>query len=509
MIGDHLENRVLLEMQAYIARLSQNLEFLCRAAGESLHSEKLRRTVRAMAVWGPYPWRSFDHSLKPLNSFGLIKLSLALPFHLFQGLGYLALKYFQYLPYRNFRRVDYSKKSLGVFSPSLHLLEFSDRSYTGFWGEVKFLSEEMSLKTAWFLVPFKAAGTSNRQLVHQIRQINHESQFRLIPLASFLSMQILAEAIIDLISFHAFLAKLIFYEATKKSDIKVCRIFVQEQLGLGIARTELNRHLLGAGIARGTQLKSILHLMEGQSWEIALNDLSLGLGLPCWGVIHTPLRAQDSQILNYLLKCNERSLAELKKNICCPGRSSLETLTGLGVPQSQLQVVESQRFIHFQVLKKFTYSSVSRKVLYVSDANIKTTEHFAKLIGDKSGHRNKSNLEFFLQPHPSQSHIEFSGLPLVNRLEAHDFGVIIFGPETSSYLQPEFNECNIRFFNPPMPPQRFLQMKYLGIPQVENLEDIEISLENSFKLNKDDDLLILRDDSFTKWRKVIDELFKP
>jgi hypothetical protein len=60
-----------------------------------------------------------------------------------------------------------------------------------------------------------------------------------------------------------------------------------------------------------------------------------------------------------------------------------------------------------------------------------------------------------------------------------------------------------------MPPQRFLQMKYLGIPQVENLEDIEISLENSFKLNKDDDLLILRDDSFTKWRKVIDELFKP
>ena len=60
-----------------------------------------------------------------------------------------------------------------------------------------------------------------------------------------------------------------------------------------------------------------------------------------------------------------------------------------------------------------------------------------------------------------------------------------------------------------MPPQRFLQMKYLGIPQVKNLEDIEISLENSFKLNKDDDLLILRDDSFTKLRKVIDELFKP
>ena len=52
-------------------------------------------------------------------------------------------------------------------------------------------------------------------------------------------------------------------------------------------------------------------------------------------------------------------------------------------------------------------------------------------------------------------------------------------------------------------------MKYLGIPQVKSLEDIEISLENSFKLNKDDDLLILRDDSFTKWRKVIDELFKP
>jgi hypothetical protein len=245
--------------------------------------------------------------------------------------------------------------------------------------------------------------------------------------------------------------------------------------------------------------------MEGQSWEIALNDLALKSGLCSWGVIHTPLRAKDSQILNYFLKSDEQSFVERNIRVCCPGRSSLKTLSDLGLPINQLQIVESQRFIHAQDSKYFTYSRLSRKVLYVADTNIQTTEQFAKVIASLEGKNENPDLDFFLQPHPSQSHLEFARLPLVDYLKTSEFGVVIFGPETSSYLQPEFSESNIRVFSPLASSNRVNSI----IPEVQDSGDLENSIVSLFKLDKGDDSIILRDDSFEKWRKVIDELFKP
>ena len=117
----------------------------------------------------------------------------------------------------------------------------------------------------------------------------------------------------------------------------------------------------------------------------------------------------------------------------------------------------------------------------------------------------KPGLDFFLQPHPSQSHLEFARLPLVDYLNPSEFGVVIFGPETSTYLQPEFSESNIRVFSPSVSSDKVNSI----IPQVQDSADVEISIESLFKLDKGDDSIILRDDSFEKWRKVIDELFKP
>ena len=500
-----METRNLSAMKAYIATVSQTLTIVLRAANHPRQKENLPRTVRAMAFWGTYPWRSFDDSPKSFRPLRYLTLSFSLPLRILQGVLYLMVKYFRYFPYRSFKKIDYSMMLLGVFSPSLHLREFTNRSYVGFWGETKFLNVNMAFKTAWFLVPFKAHGNSNRQLVQQIRQINQESQFKLIPLASFLSLRILGRSMRDVVSFHIFVAKLLFNEFTGKSAGKVCWIFDANNLGAGIARTELNRHLLAVAVDRGNQLKNILHLMEGQSWEIALNDLALKSGFPSWGVIHTPLRTQDSQILNYLLRSEGGNLVEPNKKVCCPGRSSLKILSDLGVPRNQLQLVESQRFIHPQNSRYFTYSKSSRKVLYVADTNTGTTKQFAKLIGSLEGQLEKPDLDFFLQPHPSQSHLEFARLPLVNHLEVSDFGVVIFGPETSSYLQPEFSESNIRVFSSSESSPRANSI----IPQIQDSRDIEISIQSLFKLDKGDDSIILRDDSFEKWRKVIDELFKP
>jgi hypothetical protein len=503
--GDRLETRNLLAMKAYIAAVSHTLKIVLQAVDQSRQKESLPRTIRAMAFWGTYPWRSYGYSPKPLSAFGYLTLSLSLPLRALQGMMYLAIKYIQYLSYRSFKKIDYSMMSLGVFSPSLHLREFTNRSYIGFWGETKFLHVNMAVKTVWFLVPFKPHGNSNRQLVQQIRQINQESQFKLIPLASFLSLKILGIAIRDVVSFHVFVAKLLSHEFRGQSDIRVCWIFDANNLGAGIARTELNRNLLTIAVARGNQLKNILHLMEGQSWEIALNDLAARSGLGSWGVIHTPLRTQDSQILNYLLRGDGERLVEMNNKVCCPGRSSLKTLCDLGVPRNQLQIVESQRFIHTQNSRNITYSRSSRKVLYVADTNAETTEQFAKLIAILESQLEKLDLDFFLQPHPSQSHLEFAQLPAVKHLDVGEFGVVIFGPETSSYLQPEFSESNIRVFSPLA---SSLSVNSI-IPQVQDLIDIKISIQSLFRLDNGDDSIILRDDSFKKWRKVIDELFKP
>lgn len=501
-----METRILQDMQAYIANLSRILTFVYQAANESRQNEKLQRTVRAMAIWGTYPWRSYDYSPKPFGAFRYLSLFFSLPLRVTQGVVYLTLKYIQYFPYRSFRKIDYSTMHLGVFSPSLHLREFTDQSYTGFWGKTKFLNENMASKTAWFLVPYKPHGNSNRQLVQKIKQVNQESQFKLIPLAAFLSLRILGHAVRDVVSFHVFVTKLFFHEFTGRQNAnRVCWVFDASNLGAGIARTELNRHLLTVAVARGAQLKNILHLMEGQSWEIALNDLALKSGLCSWGVIHTPLRAKDSQILNYFLKSDEQSFVERNIRVCCPGRSSLKTLSDLGLPINQLQIVESQRFIHAQDSKYFTYSRLSRKVLYVADTNIQTTEQFAKVIASLEGKNENPDLDFFLQPHPSQSHLEFARLPLVDYLKTSEFGVVIFGPETSSYLQPEFSESNIRVFSPLASSNRVNSI----IPEVQDSGDLENSIVSLFKLDKGDDSIILRDDSFEKWRKVIDELFKP
>jgi len=503
-----LNTRNLLEKRAYIARMGQDLSEMFSSAQYSRHKVNFRRTIRAMSLWGSYPWKSFNYQPKQVKSLGFLRLLLSLPFRTFQGIVYFAVKYLEYYPFRRFRNVDFASRKLAVFSPSLHLLEFTDRTYTGFWGEIKFLNDSIAGNTAWFLVPFKSKGTSNRQTAREITRVHQETDFLLIPLASFYSLKVMSRAIIEFVTFHRFIAKVLLIEAIGHHKNGFTWAFDAQSLGIGLSRTELNRHLISASLAQENQLKNCLHLMEGQSWEIALNDIAGASQFNCWGVIHTPLRSQDSQILNYLLAIDEENLAERMQGICCPGQLTIESLEALGISSSQFRLIEAQRFNHYQTTLNFKYSRESRRVLYVSDANIETTELFAELIAEKSWNDALSQVQFLLKAHPSQTHMEFTQLPRWDASDSVEFGLVIFGPETSSCLQPEFSGSNIRTFKSNAMASNPLIGAEIRIPLIETLENLEDFIENPFTLDMSDESIIAKDLNLKKWRKLIDELLE-
>lgn len=460
-----------------------------------------------MSVWGTYPWRRLDDLPKQINPLILLLKFLSIPFSAIKGLFYFSFKYLEYFPYRKFKRLDFSQRKVGVFSPTLHLTEFSDRSYTGFWGEIKFLDNKFGAGAAWFLIPYKPKGTSNRQIAREIARINQNGVFLLIPLATFLSFGVMIKAIIQVITFHVFIAKLCLLELANHSSDNSAHVLGLLNLGISLSRTELNRHLITTAIAKENQLKNCLHLMEGQSWEIALNDLSTRASFGCWGVIHTPLRGGDSQILNYLLAIYGKSLAEQMNGICCPGELSLNYLQELGLKKELLRLVEGQRFTHIRETYRFTYSEKSKKILYVADSNLETTKLFVGLSTNYVAAERDLDLQFFIQPHPSQVHLEFDILQKLDVGDDREFGIIIFGPETSSFLQPEFGESNIRIFSPHITASSYSPLGVeCMIPRIEAIESAKDEIGNLFKLGNSAESIAIKDISFKKWRLLIDEL---
>lgn len=502
-----MDSRTLLAKQAYISSLGRCLTDINQSAHASSHRDNFHKTIRAMSIWGSYPWRRLDDLPRQVGALSLLVRFLSIPLSSIKGIIYFVYKYLEYFPYRGFRRLDYSKRKVGLFSPTLHLSEFSNRSYTGFWGEIKYLDSALRVDTAWFLIPYKPIGISNRQIAREISRISQEEEFLLIPLSAFLTLRVTTRAIFQFISFHAFIAKLLLREIVTRPKHDFSWVLNSIDLGSSLSRTELNRHLITTCLAKDNQLKHCLHLMEGQSWEIVLNDLSTESNFGCWGVIHTPLRGEDSQILNYLLAINGKSIAEQMRGICCPGELSFEFFQELGLTKKQLRLIEAQRFSHYGDSQKFTYSKSSKKVLYVADANLETTKLFAGFATRKIAMEGDSDLQFFIQPHPSQVHLDFGMLQKLDAVDSREFGIIIFGPETSSFLQSEFGESNIRIFSPLSASSYSPLGVEWKIPRIDAIESVGDQIESLFKLSVNANSIAIKDTSFKKWRMLIDELF--
>ncbi len=505
--GVFLESEFFPDQEVYIQDMSNYLSNLINPKTRLL-SENLKATIRVMPAWGRYPWRKYEDLPVEFTINNALKLLLLIPFQVLFSLTYLVTKYLQYLPYRRTKAFGANQTRLGFFSPSVHLEEFVDPDVLGFWGQVKFLDSRLKSEAIWFLIPYKPPGISHRRNARRISDLQVNSDFSIFPIASLFDLSLLAKTCIRVIKFKYYIGSLALRKLLSLPTVDSVGIIDRENLGSGVARVELNHYLIESALSKFRQLKYVLHLMEGQSWEIALRLHANRLNLKTLGVIHTPIRRQDSQILNHLIHQDGEPPFSNAQKILCPSQDSAKYLESLGVSSSSLQLVEAQRFAHRAAISQHTYSSGSRKLLYVADASPINSEHFQSQILGHLEAVGGGAFDVHLQPHPAGTPILSSTFKPWSAKECGEWGLVIFGPETSAYLQPEFANSNVRIFKPQNVLTKTPPIDAHEIPLMEDFASILESILNPFILGETIHYLINRNFDFPEWRRVIHEVLQ-
>jgi hypothetical protein len=471
-------------------------------------SENLKATIRVMPAWGHYPWRKFEDIPVEISIKDSLKLLSQLPIQVLLSLAYLLTKYLQYLPYRDTMAMGANHTELSFFSPCVHLDEFVEPGFLGFWGEVKHLDPRLKSKAKWFLIPYKAPGMSHRNIARQISEVQNRSEFSIFPIASLFDLRLLAKACIRVTKFHHYVGSLALRRLLVLKAGNSVGVINTKNLGVGIARVELNHYLIESTLSRFKPLKYIFHLLEGQSWEIALRHHANRLNIETIGVVHTPIRKEDSQILNYLIgNDGELSFSSVGK-ILCPSQDSVTYLEELGVSSSLLQLVEAQRFSQRSTNSGHNYSSASRKLLYVADANPINSEYFQHQILEHFENAGMEPFDVHIQSHPAGTPVLSSTFKSWLSSARGEWGLVIFGPETSAYLQPEFTNSNIRIYKPPYLIPTIYPVEAEKIPLIEDFALVSESILNPFILGERNSSLIYRNYNFPEWRKVIHDVLQ-
>ena len=502
-----MESEFFRDQKVYIEDMSKYLSNLSNPKTRLL-SENLKATIRTMPVWGQYPWRKYEDSPDEFTINNSLKLLLLLPFQVLFSLAYLLAKYLQYLPYRHTKSVCTNQTRLSFFSPCVHLEEFVEPDVLGFWGEVKFLDARLKSEATWFLIPYKPPRMSHRKIARQISGVQIKSDFSIFPIASFFDLKLLAKASIRVIKFHYYVGSLALRKFLSLTTVDSIGIIDAENLGVGIARVELNHYLIESALYKFKTLNYVFHLMEGQPWEIALRHHANRLNIKTFGVIHTPIRKRDSQILNHLIHEDGELSISSDEKILCPSQDSAKYLENLGVLSSSLQLVEAQRFSHRSTTSQHSYSSSSRKLLYVADASSINSEHFQlqflrylQTVGGEA-------FDVHLQSHPAGTPILSSKFKSWGARERGEWSLVIFGPETSAYLQPEFANSNVRIYKPRDVLSKTSLVEAYEIPQIDEFALVLESILNPFTLSERNSSLINRNFDFPEWRKVIHDVLQ-
>lgn len=506
--GVFLGSEFLHNQKAYIRDMSTYLANLSNPKTRLL-SENLKSTIRVMPTWGHYPWRKFEDIPAEISIKDSLKLLSQLPIHVLLSLAYLLTKYFQYLPYRGTNAKCASQTKLSFFSPCVHLDEFVESDVLGFWGEVKQLDQRLKSEANWFLIPYKAPGMSHRNIARQISEVHNRSEFSIFPIASLFDLRLLAKACIRVTNFHHYVGSLALRRLLAFKAGNSVGVVDTKNLGVGIARVELNHYLIESTFSRFKSLKYIFHLLEGQSWEIALRLHANQLNIGTIGVVHTPIRKQDSQILNYLISNDgELSFSSVGK-ILCPSQDSVTYLEELGVSSSLLQLVEAQRFSDRSTNSEHSYSTASRKLLYVADANPINSEYFQHQILEHLENAGIEPFDVHIQSHPAGTPILSSTFKSWLSTARGEWGLVIFGPETSAYLQPEFANSNIGIYKPRYLIPTIYPDEAEKIPLIKDFTLVSESILNPYILGERNSSLIYRNYNFPEWRKVIHDVLQP
>jgi hypothetical protein len=502
--GLSLDKNDFEDRRVFIAGQRENLDLLSAYLEKrNQNSASFLTSLRSMSFWGTYPWKRLDARPKKATFGGLLISILLSPLRIIEASLYLIAKYFQYMPYKIFREFAASRKTISIYSPSHLLNEFSNPSINGFWGNVKYLNPSLQSGVIWCLVPFKGPNSNHRKIVSEIKNIQAQGKFSIYPLASLFDLKLLMIVIKHITVFQIeYLRRLIRLILIDRNFIDY-RLVNRSAFGRNLARTELNNQLFKFHFELQVDLKKCLFLMEGQSWEISLVEHASKKDIECHGVIHTPIRFNDTQILNYFLGTKDQMFVSLLKSVLCPGEESLQTLRALGCKQNQLKLIEAQRFVEPSEYSKHGYSKTSKKILFVADANKETTESF---LQQRAVFNNTLDYEFYIQPHPSFTPHNLHGCLIWNGDSASEWGLVIFGSETSSYLQPKFYDSNAYFFLPfevtsgdivPSESEGFLN----------HLDKISSAVLNPIFPSLVSKSKILRSDDFQLWKDRLNEIF--
>lgn len=505
--GDFLESEFLHDQKAYLRDMSSYLSNLSNPNSRPL-SENLRATIRVMPAWGQYPWREFEVIPVEVTIRNSLKLLFLLPVHFGFSLAYLLTKYLQYLPYRRTKSICANQAKLSFFSPCLHLEEFIKPDFLGFWGEVKYLDPRLKSEATWFLIPYKSPGMSHRRIVRQILGVQDKSGFSIFPIASLFDLTLLSKAVIRVAKFHYYVGSLALRKLFNLTADDSIGFFDSKNLGVGITRVELNHYLIESTLTKFKPVNYALYLMEGQSWEIALRHHANRLNVNTIGVVHIPIRKQDSQILNHLIRQDEKVPLSIFEKILCPSQDCAGYLEGLGVLSSSLQLVEAQRFSHRQTTSQHSYSNSSKRLLYVADASSANSEYFQHQILEYLQNVGKEAFDVHIQSHPAGTPVLSSTFKSWSPKERGEWGLVIFGPETSAYLQPEFANSNLRIYKPRKVHFKISTVEAHKIPPIEDFALVLESIHSPFILGDRNSSMINRNSNFPEWKKVIHDVLQ-
>jgi hypothetical protein len=291
------------------------------------------------------------------------------------------------------------------------------------------------------------------------------------------------------------------FKLTKSGDCLIEDSLIQRNtFGRYFAQTELNRQLIETQLNLMKKLRHSVALMEGQSWEISLLINAVRRDIECHSVIHTPLRANDSQVLNYFLDFRNVPLHLNLSSVLCPGESSIHELVSLGMDQDKILLVEAQRFTQRITSMKHRFDPRSNRVLYVADANDDNTQFF---FNELSNLQENSNFEFYIQPHPTTKIDETRQSMVWSSSDFQSWCLVIFGPETSAFLQSEFSESNSYFLNKEESIKMQSPLRCISnLSQISSARNLPNGLASSIKN------IVNQNNEFPLWRAMVNDLLK-
>jgi hypothetical protein len=368
---------------------------------------------------------------------------------LFLSSTYLLFKYIQYFPYRKIKTDSSEGIDIGWFAPSANLFEFeADPALIkiGFWGELKNIDSRIVSRSIWFLVPYLSNEFKNHKLQARFLEVIHQnSAVRIFPIASEFDIISLFKIQKQNMTFSfRHIYWLVFRSRASLNQIPP--LLLRSFNGVNFTRNQLNDFLIRKSLSAFPKEMHTFYLLEGQPWEASLVQVGQENRNTSIGVVHTPFRQRDSQILNIFIGLDEAVQVKVAPDIVlCPDEKTFKSLEILSKERIRVVRVEAHRF-PFAKMPDHTYSNRrNSKILYVEDTDHELTICFVKLF-EEMNQLHSNRYELSIKCHPALPKLPAYKNVCLNN-EPAPFQLFVFGEDTSAIFQDQFARCRVALFS--------------------------------------------------------------